>query len=162
MTRLCQFIALAAALLWLPRAAAGQTVPTDTTAPGQDRPTHELGAVEHLPELLNRRQVAREISRRYPPHLRAQGIGGTVTLRMRVQEDGSVDTASISLALATNPDLVPAATQVAHTLRFRPARVGGKAVRAWVTLPITFQVFLPPAKREEPWPPPYPARPGQP
>ncbi|HEX8693188.1 MAG TPA: energy transducer TonB [Longimicrobium sp.] len=152
MTRVHPFIALAAALLWLPGAARGQGAPAEPPALG----TYQLSAVEELPELLNRRQVAREISRRYPPHLRAQGIGGTVTLRMRVQADGSVDTTSIALEVATNPDLVPAATQVAQTLRFRPARVGGKPVRAWVTLPITFHTSLPPAKREEPWPPPEP------
>lgn len=155
MTRLHGFIALAAtALLWLPGAARGQGLPADTPAPG----LYELSAVEELPELANRRQVAREIARRYPPQLRAQGIGGSVILRMRVQQDGFVDTATITFVSATNPDFVQAATQVAQMLRFRPARVGGKPVRVWVTLPINFESSLPPAKREEPWPPPEPGR----
>jgi hypothetical protein len=29
---------------------------------------------------------------------------------------------------------------VVERMRFRPAKVGGKAVKVWVTLPVTFQL----------------------
>jgi protein TonB len=105
-----------------------------------DEGTYELSAVEEQPELSNRSEVARQLSRNYPPLLRDAGVVGTVTVRMRVMENGSVDPSSVSIENSTHEAFGDAARRVVERMRFRPAKVGGKAVKVWVTLPVTFQL----------------------
>ena len=112
---------------------------SDREAPA-DEGTYEMSAVEELPELSNRNDVARQISRNYPPLLRDAGVTGQVTIRMRVMEDGRVDPASIQVENATHDAFGDAAKRVVERMRFRPAKVGGRAVKVWVTLPVTFQL----------------------
>jgi protein TonB len=109
------------------------------TAP-PDEGTYELSAVEEQPELSNRSEVARQMSRNYPPLLRDAGVTGTVTIRMRVNEDGHVDAESISVENSTHEAFGDAAKRVVERMRFRPAKVGGRPVKVWVTLPVTFQL----------------------
>jgi len=109
------------------------------TAPA-DEGTYELSAVEEQPELTNRGEVARQMSRNYPPLLRDAGVAGTVTIRMRVNEDGRVDAESISVENSTHEAFGDAAKRVVERMRFRPAKVGGRSVKVWVTLPVTFQL----------------------
>jgi protein TonB len=99
-----------------------------------------LSALESPPELLNREEVAEAISRNYPPLLRDAGVTGSATLRMQVGRDGVVDSTTIEVMESTHEAFGDAAARVASQLRFRPARVDGKPVRVWVTLPITFQL----------------------
>jgi protein TonB len=112
---------------------------TNRQAP-PDEGTYELSAVEEQPELSNRSEVARQLSRNYPPLLRDAGVVGTVTIRMRVLENGTVDPASIAVENSTHDAFADAARRVVERMRFRPAKVGGKAVKVWVTLPVTFQL----------------------
>ncbi|HYH83618.1 MAG TPA: TonB family protein [Longimicrobium sp.] len=112
---------------------------TNRTQP-PDEGTYELSAVEEQPELSNRSEVARQMSRNYPPLLRDAGVTGTVTIRMRVNEDGRVDNESISVENSTHEAFGDAARRVVERMRFRPAKVGGRAVKVWVTLPVTFQL----------------------
>lgn len=115
-----------------------QDVSNRNTPP--DEGTYELSAVEEQPELTNRGEVARQMSRNYPPLLRDAGVTGTVTIRMRVNEDGRVDAESISVENSTHEAFGDAAKRVVERMRFRPAKVGGRAVKVWVTLPVTFQL----------------------
>lgn len=108
-----------------------------TLPPGDS--TLELSAVETPPELLNRDEVASEISRNHPPLLRDAGVTGTVTLRMRIGSDGAVDPETVEVLESTHDAFAEAASRVAEQLRFRPATVSGKPVAVWVTLPVTFQ-----------------------
>jgi protein TonB len=112
---------------------------TNRTAP-PDEGTYELSAVEEQPALSNGAEVQRQLSRQYPPLLRDAGVVGTVTLRMRVLENGTVDPESISVENSTHDAFADAAKRVVERMRFRPAKVGGKAVKVWVTLPVTFQL----------------------
>ncbi|HEX6751773.1 MAG TPA: TonB family protein [Longimicrobium sp.] len=112
---------------------------TNRTAP-PDEGTYELSAVEEQPSLSNSSEVQRQLERNYPPLLRDAGVTGTVTLRMRVMENGSVDPESISVESATHDAFGDAAKRVVSRMRFRPAKVGGHAVKVWVTLPVTFQL----------------------
>jgi TonB family protein len=102
--------------------------------------SYELSAVEEQPVLLNRDEIAANISRSYPPLLRDAGVTGSVTLRMRVGSDGRVDPWTIEVVESTHDLFSQAASNVAGRLRFRPARVGGKPVPVWITLPVTFQL----------------------
>ena len=112
---------------------------TNRQAP-PDEGTYELSAVEEQPELSNRADVGRQISRNYPPLLRDAGVTGQVTLRMRVLEDGHVDPESISVENSSHDAFADAARKVVERMRFRPAKVGGRPVKVWVTLPVTFQL----------------------
>jgi protein TonB len=102
--------------------------------------TYEISAVEERPDLTNRSDVARSLSRNYPPLLKDAGITGTVTIRMRIMEDGRVDPASISVENSTHDAFGDAARKVVERMRFRPAKVGGRPVKVWITLPVTFQL----------------------
>lgn len=100
--------------------------------------TYEISAVEERPDLTNRADIGRSISRNYPPLLKDAGITGTVTLRLRVLEDGRVDQESIQVENSSHDAFADAAKKVVERMRFRPAKVGGRPVKVWVTLPITF------------------------
>ena len=101
---------------------------------------YELSMVEEQPELANISEVQRALARNYPPLLRDAGVTGTVTLRMRVDASGAVDPRSITVEQSTHDAFSTAATRVAETLRFRPAKIHQKPVPVWITLPITFQL----------------------
>jgi len=103
-------------------------------------PGYELTAVEQPPELANRGEAAAMLSRFYPPELREAGTTGAVALRMRLLEDGTVDMPSITVVFSADPRFAGAAIRVVERMRFRPARADGRAVRVWVTLPVTFSL----------------------
>jgi TonB family protein len=94
---------------------------------------------ETQPELLNARNLTRIISRAYPAEVRGRRAPTTVDVHMKILADGSVDSASVSIA--TSPDRLfnAAAAKVAVQMRFRPATLGGQAVPVWVTVPIIFR-----------------------
>lgn len=95
---------------------------------------------EQLPEPTNHAAFSRLLTRNYPPDLRDAGVRGQVTVRFRVLQDGSVDSASVQVTGTTNPAFNDAAVISVRTLRFRPARVYGQPVRVWVEMPINFSV----------------------
>jgi protein TonB len=118
----------------------GQQQSTEQRTAPPDEGTYELSAVEEQPSLSNSSEVQRQLARNYPPLLRDAGVIGTVTLRMRVLEDGHVDPESISVENTTHDAFADAAKRVVEKMRFRPAKVGGHPVKVWVTLPVTFQL----------------------
>jgi len=118
----------------------GQQQSTEQRTTPVDEGTYELSAVEEQPSLSNSSEVQRQLARQYPPLLRDAGVVGTVTLRMRVLEDGHVDPESISVENTTHDAFADAAKRVVEKMRFRPAKVGGHPVKVWVTLPVTFQL----------------------
>jgi protein TonB len=118
----------------------GQQQSTEQRTAPADEGTYELSAVEEQPSLSNGSEVQRQLARQYPPLLRDAGVVGTVTLRMRVLEDGHVDPESISVENTTHDAFADAAKRVVEKMRFRPAKVGGHPVKVWVTLPVTFQL----------------------
>ena len=76
--------------------------------------------------------------RAYPARLRAHPIPGSADVRMKILENGRVDSTSVSVEASTSPDFAAAAMQVAVKLRFRPAQLAGEPVPVWVTFPIHF------------------------
>jgi TonB family protein len=103
-----------------------------------DEGTYELSAVEEMPEIRNRSAIARQIAARFPPELRAAGVSGVAIMRFRVLENGTADPATPSVELTTDPRFGDAAIAVVREARFRPAKVNGRPVKAWVTVPINF------------------------
>ena len=72
--------------------------------------------------------------------MRDAGAGGTVVLRFRVLEDGRVDAGAATVLHSTPAELAARAVRWLPVLHFRPARVRGRPVRAWVELPITYEM----------------------
>lgn len=98
---------------------------------------YELTEVEVEPRLINRETVVRAMQREYPPHLRDAGVAGAAEVRFRVDEDGSVSHASV---LSAHPQFGVPALRVVQLMRFEPATVGGASVKAWVVLPMQWQI----------------------
>jgi protein TonB len=103
-----------------------------------DTPANESSAVEEMPRLTNIPAVMTALRREYPSTLRSGGITGTVTVRLRVRSDGTVDPASLEVQSTTRPEFAEAALRVVRTMRFRPARVHGHPIASWVVLPVNF------------------------
>ena len=91
------------------------------------------------PTLRNRDEVIRAMERAYPPLLRDAGIGGTVDVFLRIDEEGSVVEARINQGSA-HASLDAAALDVAYVYRFSPALNRDRPVAVWVSVPVTFQV----------------------
>ena len=117
--------AVAAAALLLAAAA-----PVRAQAAAHNEPdTQPVLTTRNLPQLTNAA---------YPRHLRAHPVAGTVGVRMRITEEGRVDSATVSIATSSDPAFDDAARRVAVQLRFRPAMLAGQAVPVWVTYPVNF------------------------
>jgi len=140
-------VAMAAALLACaaPAAAQGPAAPPADSA-------RELAAVEEQPVLLNRREMVREIRSQYPLALWHAQVSGTVMLKFRITAAGVPDSASVQVVDATREGFAEAAVASARAMRFSPARLDGRAVAVWVTVPISFiyDPRQPPPRRREP------------
>jgi TonB family protein len=162
--------AAAVMLAWSPASAQTATPDTSHAKPAADfqgmgrnlrtpqrraGDPYELSALDEQPVLLNREEVSRAMADHYPPELRQQGAGGLVVLRFVIQADGTVDTASVDVEMATNPAFGEPAASVVRQMRFRPGTVKSNPVRTWVTLPVNFVAPTAPAT-------PAPAAPATP
>lgn len=75
---------------------------------------------------------------RYPEKLRAQGITGAVVVLLVVDEQGKVLAAEA--AKATREEFREPAVSAVREWTFVPAKADGKAVRARVSIPVTFSL----------------------
>ena len=92
------------------------------------------------PEIRNRGEVVRAMSRAYPPILRDAGIGGQVVVWFFISEDGVVLDKRVSQT-SGHPQLDDAALEVAGVYQFTPALNRDQKVKVWIQIPITFQVL---------------------
>lgn len=109
--------------------------------------TYELGEVDEAPRLLNPQALIRELGRRYPPEMRDGDTGGTIEVRFRVNSRGEVE--SPSIVRSSDPVFDEPTLLAVRVLRFRPARVGGRPVAAWVVQPIQWTVHGPDPREED-------------
>lgn len=105
-----------------------------------DEGTYELSAVEEQPRPTNIADLRRQLERNYPPLLRDARVTGTVQVRMRVMEDGTVDANSIQVTSSSHEQFNDPTIRSVQRLRFRPAKVNGRPVKVWVELPIQWTV----------------------
>jgi protein TonB len=97
-------------------------------------------SVATAPLLLNAEQIEEAIAAEYPEQLRADGVGGTVRLRLFVDTEGVPEEVRL-LDSSGYPQLDAAASRVAIFLRFSPAINGaGEPISVWVSFPISFRV----------------------
>lgn len=111
-----------------------QRAPALPAAAGQER---QATQVDLGPELSNRAEVARALVHAYPPLLRDAGIGGSTLIWFLIDEEGTVRDTDIAKS-SSYPALDQAALKVATAMRFTPARKSGRAIAAWVQIPIVF------------------------
>ena len=106
---------------------------------------YELVDVETLPRPANAAELVAALQAGYPADLRAGGVEGTVQVSMIVGADGTVSQPSV--VRSTHAGFDSATVAAVGMLRFEPARVGGRPVRARVELPIQWRL-APPAPVE--------------
>jgi protein TonB len=87
--------------------------------------------VDELPVALTR------VPPKYPDAARAAGTQGTVQLQAFVKTDGSVGDVKVTVSV---PGLDEAAMACVRQWTFKPAQAGGKAVEAWVGVPVKFTI----------------------
>ncbi len=92
-----------------------------------------------VPEILNRPEIVRALTRLYPSILRDNGIGGTVEVWFFISTEGRVLDSRVSVPSA-HEQLNQAALEVANVFRFSPALNRETIVQVWIQLPITFEV----------------------
>jgi TonB family protein len=99
---------------------------------------YELAVVDELPRLVNGTVFGRALQQAYPPALRDARVQASVTVRFRVEPDGTISQAEVtesSDVRFNQPTLL-----AVNVLRFRPARLNGRPVRVWVDQPIRWTV----------------------
>lgn len=62
-----------------------------------------------------------------------------VTVRMRILEDGTVDTLNVHVIASTHPAFDSVAVQAVRRMRFVPARAAGRPVKVWIEQPLAFR-----------------------
>jgi TonB family protein len=120
--------------VWMEVPVEWGTPESSATPPVDSENGYELAQVDVLPRPLNTRALEQEMARAYPAGLRDEGVEGTVQVRFRVEPNGT--TSNHTVTHSTNTAFDEPTLRAIQVLRFRPARVGGRAVRAWVDLPI--------------------------
>ncbi len=91
-------------------------------------------AVEERPERVS------SVQPRYPDLLRQAGIDGRVMLEFVIDTLGRTEPGSIRVLSSTNVLFEQPSREAVAASAFRPARLGGRAVRVRVQLPIEFRV----------------------
>jgi periplasmic protein TonB len=84
-------------------------------------------------------QVSRLATPRYPESLESVGVEGMVAMRFIVGADGKVEPGSIQVIDSPHALFTSAVRQALLNTRYRPAEVGGRAVRQLVEQTFTFK-----------------------
>lgn len=92
--------------------------------------------LEDRPDITNRGEVERILSRSYPGVLRDAGIAGRTVVEMVILEDGTVDPESIIIVQNSHPSFAEPATRVARRMKFKPAAMMGQPVKVLISVPI--------------------------
>jgi protein TonB len=117
-------------------AAASLAAPRMVLAQGEVLGAEELSTP---PKLVSPAATARLVARSFPEELRRANAGGTVQLQFVIGANGKVEPGSIEVVSTPAPALGQAAKTVAEKMEFVPGKKDGSAVRARVTLPITYK-----------------------
>jgi TonB family protein len=121
-------------------AAAPAAAPPPAPAPVRVDASRVYSAseVDQRPTLRNRADLQRAILRSYPSALENSGIAGAAVVQFVVLPDGRVDRGSIRVIEVSHTAFRLAASAAIAAARFEPARVDGQAVKAEVSVPLTW------------------------
>jgi protein TonB len=124
------------------RAPTGNTTPEPAAAPAE--PAHdgpmEVSEVDVRPSLRNAEDVQRALERLYPPRLRDAGVTGETVLQLVIDENGRVEPGSIEVLNSSDEGFSDAARRVAGSMRFSPAKAGGRSVRVTTSIPVHWTI----------------------
>lgn len=98
----------------------------------------DVNVVEERPSLQNASEMQRVLQRLYPDALRNAGISGQTMLKFVIDTNGRVENGSVEVVNTSHDGFAGASVQAADKFRFRPAKIGGRAVRVSITMPITW------------------------
>jgi TonB family protein len=129
--RLHQLLAIVVALATRAHTANAQD---SASAPGK---AFAAESPQERPTVLSRPPL------RYPDSLRRAGIVGRVVIRIIVDTLGHPEPSSLEVLESPDSGLTAVAKEFALGTAFRPARRRGQAVRAWVKVPVVFDVAPP-------------------
>ncbi len=91
------------------------------------------------PRLENVGDVMQALRDQYPAALKAEGVGGTVELWLRIDREGQVAARQVKTTSGVEA-LDAAALSVAEVMRFDPASHEGRPTDVWVSQQLTFGV----------------------
>jgi len=95
---------------------------------------HTTPTVRVAPEIM-KRQLASQVAPVYPPEAKAKHVEGTVVLRIRIDTQGSVVTAT----KVTGPDtLIPAAIDAVKQWKYQPFLLNGMPIAVVTTVDVEF------------------------
>src|SRR5690606_8264822 len=112
------------------------------TAPATIQESPTLTPMTKAPELTNREEVARALVAYYPPLVRDAGNGGTATVNMFIDTEGTVQRVMLGRS-SGYPSLDEAALAVAGRMKWTPALLHDGTVAVWVEIPIEFNADNP-------------------
>jgi protein TonB len=98
---------------------------------------HGVGPVEVTGD-MTRPVLLVKVEPSYPPVPRRAGLGGRVTLRAVIAEDGNVE--SVEVLASTNRLFDDAAVDAVRQWRYRPAVMNGRPVRVFLSVVVDFHV----------------------
>ncbi len=107
-------------------------VPVDPALVTTTEVVYAANITEEPPELRQAPDLV------YPPLLRQGGVEGTVMLEFVVNAEGRVEVNTVNVVSCSHPGFQMPAVDLARRAVFRPGRVGGRAVRVLVRMPVTF------------------------
>ena len=90
------------------------------------------------PQMLDRERSEQLLEDAYPLSLQRDGVGGTVWLRLWVDDTGSADFANVSRSSGVR-GLDRAALAVAPRFTFAPALKGGLRIGTWIEFQVVFE-----------------------
>jgi TonB family protein len=99
-----------------------------------ERGLFSVDQVEQPPVVV---RAARPI---YPPLMQSRGVEGSITVRFVIDQRGSVTASSIRVVDGDEPLFIDAVRRALAGARFRPARIGGRAVSVLVEQSFGFRI----------------------
>jgi len=119
-------------------AAPAATVPPATVPPAPTRPRTRAGDLVDIALVDTRPVAVTQPTPQYPRLAKAQRVSGLVTLRILINERGTVD--DIQVVSTPRRDLSDAAAAAARQYRYTPAMKDGVAVKVWSQLVLNFSL----------------------
>lgn len=133
--------ALAVSAYAVPENAATATVPVSMYATAEENDSI-YGTVDELPIFPGGDQacanwVAKKL--KYPPKCKKEKIEGFVIVQFVVEKNGKVS--NVKAIRSPHPDLAETAIRTMRKMpKWTPGKVGGKAVRSKLNLPVRFRL----------------------
>lgn len=133
--------ALAVSAYAVPENAATATVPVSMYATAEENDSI-YGTVDELPVFPGGDQacanwVAKKL--KYPPKCKKEKIEGFVIVQFVVEKNGKVS--NVKAIRSPHPDLAETAIRTMRKMpKWTPGKVGGKAVRSKLNLPVRFRL----------------------